>query len=138
MSDELLKHGAISWNELLTTDVRGACVFYTELFGWTAEEMSMDEGMHYTVFKTGDRQVGGMMTLPEEAAQMGAPPHWGSYVTVDDVDAIAAKVDELGGKILVPPTDVPSVGRFTTFQDPQGAVISAITYVPMEECQDSK
>lgn len=138
MSDDLLKHGVISWNELLTSDVRGACVFYTELFGWTAEEMSMSEDMHYTVFKSGDRQIGGMMALPAEAAQMGAPPHWGAYVTVHDVDAIAGKVSELGGKILVPPMDVPHVGRFTTFQDPHGAVISAITYAPREECPDSE
>jgi hypothetical protein len=46
---------------------------------------------------------------------------------VDDVDAIAAKVTELGGRVLVPPMDIPTVGRFATFQDPQGAVISAIT-----------
>ena len=135
MSNEMMKHGVISWNELMTSDARSACVFYTELFGWDSEEMSMEEGMHYTVFKSGDRQVGGMMTLPPEAAEMGAPPHWGSYVTVDDVDAVAAKVDELGGKVLVPPMDVPKVGRFTTFQDPQGAVISAITY-SKEECED--
>jgi predicted enzyme related to lactoylglutathione lyase len=53
---------------------------------------------------------------------------WGVYVTVDDVDATAAKAEELGGKILVPPTDIPNVGRFCVLQDPQGSVISAITY----------
>jgi predicted enzyme related to lactoylglutathione lyase len=138
MSDEMLQHGVIGWNELLTSDVEGAQSFYTQVFGWTAEDMSMSEDMHYVVFKSGERQVGGMMTLPPEAAQMGAPPHWGSYVTVDDVDLIAQKVGELGGKILVPPMDVPKVGRFTTFQDPQGAVISAITYAPSENCPDSE
>jgi predicted enzyme related to lactoylglutathione lyase len=50
-------------------------------------------------------------------------------VTVDDVDAVAAKVKAGGGNVLVPPTDVPQVGRFCVFADPQGAVISAITYV---------
>ncbi len=53
---------------------------------------------------------------------------WGIYVTVSDVDATAKKVGELGGKILFPPTDIPNVGRFCVIQDPQGAVISAITY----------
>ena len=45
-----------------------------------------------------------------------------------DVDLTAAKAEELGGKVLVPPTDIPRVGRFCVLQDPQGAVLSAITY----------
>ncbi len=133
MDDSMKQHGAISWTELLTSDVGAAKSFYTKLFGWTAEDMSMDGGMHYTVFTAGEKQVGGMMTLPPEAADMGAPPHWGSYVTVDDVDAVAKEAGELGANILVPPMDIPNVGRFCTFQDPQGAVISAITYAIPEE-----
>ena len=57
------------------------------------------------------------------------PPAWGPYVTVDDVDAIAEQAEKLGGKVCIPPRDIPSVGRFTVIADPQGAVISAITYV---------
>jgi predicted enzyme related to lactoylglutathione lyase len=48
------------------------------------------------------------------------------------VDATAAKAEELGGKILMPPTDIPNVGRFSVLQDPQGAVISEITYAENE------
>ena len=59
----------------------------------------------------------------------GTPPHWMGQVTVDDVDEVAKKVGELGGRVLVPPTDIPDVGRFCTFQDPHGAVISAIQYL---------
>ncbi len=133
MDERMMKHGIIGWNELLTTNVGAATSFYTKLFGWTAEEMSADGEMHYTIFKAGENQVGGMMTLPQEAADMGAPPHWGAYVTVDDVDAIAKEAVELGAKMLVPLMDVASVGRFCTFQDPQGAVISVITYATPEE-----
>jgi predicted enzyme related to lactoylglutathione lyase len=57
------------------------------------------------------------------------PPSWGAYVTVDDVDATAALAEKLGGKICIPPTDIPTVGCFTVIQDPQGAMLSAITYV---------
>jgi predicted enzyme related to lactoylglutathione lyase len=59
----------------------------------------------------------------------GVPPHWGVYVTVDDVDTSARKAEELGAKTIVPPTDIPEVGRFYMFQDPQGAVLSVITYL---------
>jgi hypothetical protein len=58
-----------------------------------------------------------------------APPHWATYVTVEDVDATARKAEALGAKTLVPPTDIRKVGRFCMLQDPQGAVIAAITYV---------
>jgi hypothetical protein len=65
--------------------------------------------------------------MPKDAPK-GMPPVWGTYVTVDDVDQTAKTAEKLGGKILMPPTDIPTVGRFCVIQDPQGAVISAITY----------
>jgi hypothetical protein len=124
-SEFIMQHGAFSWSELITTDVPGAVEFYTKLFGWTTQELQM-EGMSYTLVKVGEKQVGGMMAVPPQA--QGMPPAWGVYVTVDDVDSIAKTAEKLGGKIIVPPTDIPDVGRFCVIQDPQGAVISAITY----------
>jgi predicted enzyme related to lactoylglutathione lyase len=56
-----------------------------------------------------------------------APSHWGTYVTVDDVDSLAQKAQELGGRILVPPRDAPDA-RFCVFEDPQRAVLSVIEY----------
>ena len=126
MNEDKLKHGAFSWNELMTTDVEGAKKFYSSLFGWKTEEVPM-EGMSYTIVKTNDEESGGMMAMPPECE--GMPPAWGIYVTVEDVDATAAQVEELGGKILRPPMDIPEVGRFCVLADPQGAVICAITYV---------
>ena len=129
MKDPFKQQGAFSWFELMTSDVAGAKNFYSKLFGWTAEDMPMGD-MNYTVVKVGEEGLGGIMTIPSQAER--TPPNWGVYVTVNDVDATAAKVEELGGKILVPPTDIPTVGRFCVLQDPQGAVISAITYVNNE------
>ena len=124
MSDTaMLRHGACSWCELMTTDVQAATQFYTALVGWTTEEVP---GMAYTVVKTSDVGIGGIMAIPTHAP--GAPLQWGTYVTVDDVDATARKAQELGAKTLMPLTAMPHVGRFYTFQDPQGAVISLMTY----------
>jgi predicted enzyme related to lactoylglutathione lyase len=39
------------------------------------------------------------------------PPMWGCYVTVDDVDATAEQCKVLGGSVVLPPTDIPTVGR---------------------------
>jgi predicted enzyme related to lactoylglutathione lyase len=126
MDERLLKQGMFSWNELMTTDVEGARKFYTELLGWTTEELQM-EGGNYTVIKAGGEEIGGMMITPPQAE--GVPPHWGAYVTVDDVDATATTAKDLSGNILVPPTDIPDVGRFSVIQDPQGAAIAIITYL---------
>jgi predicted enzyme related to lactoylglutathione lyase len=129
MDEQFKQHGAFSWCELMTTDVETAKGFYTSLFGWDAEEMSMP-GMVYTVVKAGGKGIGGIMAMPKDAPP-GMPPMWGAYVTVDDVDATARTAEQLGAKLLVPPRDIPKVGRFCVIQDPQGAVISAITYMKM-------
>lgn len=118
-------HGAFSWNELLTDDVPGAIEFYRRLFGWRMENLP-DAPMPYAVVHAGSRAIGGIMTIPCQAD--GMPPTWCSYVTVDDVDALAARVPHMGGKLLVPPQDIPKVGRFAVIRDPQGAVLNVITY----------
>jgi predicted enzyme related to lactoylglutathione lyase len=68
--------------------------------------------------------VGGDMTLPEEAKNMGAPPHWIAYTQVDDVDTTAKKAEGLGAKIFKEPFDIPKVGRIAVLADPQGAVFA--------------
>jgi predicted enzyme related to lactoylglutathione lyase len=126
MDNKYKLHGAFSWCELLTTDVPEAKRFYSKLFGWTLEPAPMP-GMEYTLVKYGGEQMGGIMTIPTGCE--GMPPSWGLYVTVADVDATAKLAVEMGGKVLMPPQDIPQVGRFCVLQDPQGATIKAITYV---------
>ena len=109
----------------MTNDVAGAKAFYGELFGWEMHDEQMPE-FTYTMLKAGDRDVGGMMAIPAEA--QGMPPAWGSYVTVDDVDKQAMLAEKLGGRIIVPPSDIPNVGRFAVISDPQGALLSMIAY----------
>jgi uncharacterized protein len=125
MDDPRYTPGKFSWNELLTTDPEGAKTFYGQLFGWTSQDWPMSD-FNYSIVKAGETEVGGIMPIPSHAK--GMPPTWGAYVTVEDVDATAQLAEKLGGKILVAPTDIPTVGRFTVIQDPQGAVISAIKY----------
>ena len=126
MDEKLTKHGMFSWFELMTSDVAGAKKFYKSLFGWKTAQMNMP-GMKYTTISVGADQVAGMMAMPPQGKKK-MPPQWGAYVTVDDVDATAKRAVKLGGKVLVPPQDIPGVGRFSVLQDPQGAMISVITY----------
>jgi predicted enzyme related to lactoylglutathione lyase len=127
-------HGAFCWNELSTTDSDAAIKFYAELLGWEIKKsnaMEACEGspdappMVYNEIVVEGQHVGGIYKMGPEFG--GAPSHWMSYVAVDDVDARAAKAAELGGKLCVPPTDIPNVGRFCVVNDPTGAVIALIT-----------
>ena len=115
--------GAVTWNELITTDP-GAVKFYADVLGMTTSTMDMGGGP-YTVFEAGGRMVGGT-TAPQ---MPGVPNHWHVYFEVADADAAAAKAAELGGTVIVPPFDIP-VGRIAVIGDPQGAVFSIIKSVP--------
>jgi predicted enzyme related to lactoylglutathione lyase len=127
MSD-LFKQGIFSWAELATPDTEGAKQFYTALLGWTTE-LAPVEGMSYTLAKVGEERVAGIMSNHCSGSEI--KPQWSVYITVDDVDATARKAEELGGKVLMPPTDIPNVGRFSALMDPQGVMFSVITYLPM-------
>jgi len=129
MSNVFETDGAVSWTELTTDDVQAAKAFYGEVFNWALEDQDM-LGATYTVIKAGENQIGGITTKQDGVE--GMPSMWKSYITVSNVDETAARVERSGGKLLLPPTDIPTVGRIIVIQDPQGAVISAITYEKKE------
>jgi predicted enzyme related to lactoylglutathione lyase len=116
-------HGAFSWSELMTSDAEAAAHYYANLLGYSvrSDEMSMGP---YHMLVSGQMPRAGVMGLPDP----NVPPNWGFYVTVDDVDASAAKAGELGATPIFPPMDIPKVGRMAAFMDPQGAYFSMITY----------
>lgn len=118
--------GGNCWNELATRDAAAAGAFYTSVFGWDVVDAGMP-GMQYYYLKNGENTAGGMMQMTEEWGEI--PPHWMPYIWVADTDATAAKATELGGSVAVPPTDIPTVGRFSVLRDPQGGHFSVITLV---------
>lgn len=126
MTDISRQQGAFSWCELMTTDTTAAKEFYSQLFGWTIVERPMPD-MVYNILNVGDREVGGLMAMPPNLPST-VPPHWGVYITVDDVDASVKLVEGLGGQIKHPPTDIDESMRFALIQDPQGALLSIISY----------
>lgn len=115
--------GTFCWNELASRDVEAAKKFYAELFGWKL--IDSDAGaMKYTQIMVGDTLIGGMYQMGEEYGD--AASHWMPYVVVADVDEAARRIEGLGGKVCVPPTDLLTVGRLAVLNDPSGAVISII------------
>jgi predicted enzyme related to lactoylglutathione lyase len=110
------------WYELTTSDPKGAEAFYKAAVGWDSKDAGT--GTPYTLLLAGDAQVAGIMDMPAEMAAIGRKPAWSGYIAVDDVDAMAARILQAGGKLLQPAMDIPDVGRFAAVADPQGATFN--------------
>lgn len=124
--EEIKKHqpGTFSWIDLATTDAESAKKFYTELFGFTAIDTPVGPDMVYTMLQLHGKPVAALYEMNEKQRDEGIPPHWLSYVTVENVDGTIEKVKSLDGKVLVEPSDVMDSGRMAMLQDPTGAVLA--------------
>jgi predicted enzyme related to lactoylglutathione lyase len=120
MKVEKHEQGRFCWAELHTTDGPGAKAFYSAVMGWEAEDSPIGPDEIYTMYKVGGETVGAQ--YEDKSGQ--APPHWGTYITVEDADGTAARAKELGGTVLMGPFDVMEHGRMAVIQDPTGAVFS--------------
>ena len=85
----------------------------------------------WTTDGTPQGSIGGVIPLPEGAKKAGAPPHWLPYVGSSDIDATVSEAQKLGGRVIVPLTEIPTVGRFAVLSDPQGAVFAV--FAPAEQ-----
>ena len=113
--------GGWLWNELSTQDDKKALAFYEKVFGFGHDEMPMPQGIYY-MLRQGEKLRGGLC----KAMDASTPPMWMQYVKVADCDASAAQASSLGARIVVPPSDIPTVGRFAMFIDPQGAALAVM------------
>lgn len=117
------KKGRFDWYDLMTNDLAAAKAFYSATIGWKTTKWEQGD---YEMWTVGEQPIGGVMALPAEAKASGTPPHWMAYIETDDIDATVKKAEKLGGRVYVPPTDIPTVGRFAVLADPQGATFAAI------------
>jgi uncharacterized protein len=109
--------GALVWNELQSPDLDASVAFYSELFGWDAQDMpGMAE--RYVGVKNGEANNGGMRALTSPA-----PPSWLAYFGVEDIERALAQVNELGGATLAGPIDI-QMANIAVVADPQGAVFA--------------
>jgi uncharacterized protein len=115
--------GTMCWNELVTHDVLAAGDFYSKLFGWGKQIQKMGP-IDYTIFVNGDRPAGGMFQITPEMGQTSS--HWLVYFAVDDCENSVDRATKMGAKVMLPPRDIPEVGRFSIMNDPQGAEFAVI------------
>lgn len=113
--------GRFVWFDMMSTDVPASVKFYSQLLGWTTKEVDMGAMGKYTLIHNGSEDIGGMMHLDPKH---GAPSHWVAYMNVENVDGACETIAGAGGKTLMPPMDIPDVGRFAVVADKEGAVFS--------------
>jgi predicted enzyme related to lactoylglutathione lyase len=113
--------GTFSWVDLSTPDQPAAKTFYTELFGWQGDDQPVGDGAVYSMMRLDGADVAAISPQPEQQRNVGAPPTWNSYITVESADQTLGRASELGGTVHAPAFDVLDVGRMGVVQDPHGA-----------------
>jgi predicted enzyme related to lactoylglutathione lyase len=112
-AERIYDPNCFGWTELATVDNARSTAFYRAVFGWgLMEGGSSDTASTY--------EVGGHPVCGSHTASEGEPPFWSVWFTVEDCDAVAAKAVELGGTLLMPPSDM-DFGRGSVIADPTGA-----------------
>jgi predicted enzyme related to lactoylglutathione lyase len=118
------------WYELMTTDMKAAEAFYTNVVGWTTEPFA-GAGMPYTALnRDGNVSIGGIMERP---AEVKAPPFWAMYVAVPKLEDSVQTIVSLGGKTHTDVIAIPGVGRLQLMMDPQGAAFYLIEPASSEQ-----
>lgn len=110
--------GTPSWVDLTSPDLVISSRFYGGLFGWeTAIRGPAELTGGYLAFQADGSDVAGLSRLSGDD-----PPSWTTYFAVRDADEIEAAVVSNGGATLLPPVNLPEIGRMALFIDPPGAV----------------
>jgi predicted enzyme related to lactoylglutathione lyase len=110
-------HGTPCWVDLGLDDVGTGRLFYEGLFGWSMAEPPPEFGGYIMCLKDGRPAAGlGPKVSPDQ------PTQWITYIAVDSVDDVAARVSAAGGQVLAPPMDVMDAGRVALAADPAGAL----------------
>jgi uncharacterized protein len=119
MATETTPSAPVGWFEIGTDDPVRAREFYADMFGWSYSES--DQGP-YTFVTTGpDHPLPGGIQDTSIALPEGTPRSYAVfYVLVPDVAATCGRVEELGGKVLVPATTIPSGLVYAHVTDPAG------------------
>ena len=124
-------HGKIYWSEVMTRDFAGAKEFYAKVLGWTYSHMDGMEGTYALAHAGGDIPCAGIGNMDEMGLDKSLPPHWFTYIAVDNIEAAVEKVKDSGGTLVKDVFEIPNIGRISIAADAGGAVLGFIQ--PAEE-----
>ena len=99
--------------EISANDREAAAQFYHEIFGWEIQHMPE---MNYSTFMCDEKLGGGFNPVTEQNPAGTVTV----YIQVDDFESTLTQIEDLGGKTILPKTEIPGVGWFAFFTDPTG------------------
>jgi predicted enzyme related to lactoylglutathione lyase len=109
--------------EFSAQDPKAAGEFYRRLFGWKIEASQVGDAFEYVQFTPEEAPAGGFNQVGQNASAGEVLV----YVSSDDIEASLAKAEKLGGKSVVPKTEIPGIGWFGVFTDPTGNKVGLYT-----------
>ncbi len=118
------------WHEVYGASAQASLDFYTKALGFGTETMDMGPMGSYTMLTKNGTAIAGVIGTGDDPRMAGVPPHWSTYLAVDDVDESLKACVEHGATVEVQPMDVPTIGRMALIKDPQGAHIWIFTGTP--------
>jgi uncharacterized protein len=109
--------------------------FYQQAFGWQSQMLGPDMGNYVVMMTTESTPTGpikpGAINGGFYQRTADKPMQYPSVVVlVDDVARSMKKVTDAGGKVLGEPMDIPGVGRYVSFVDPEGNRVSMLQPLP--------
>jgi uncharacterized protein len=110
--------GTMGFTELSTTNSKATRSFLEKAFQWRFEEIQMPTGKYLSYRSPNGNMLGIRMTQQSES------PTSMNYVRVEDLKKAEARVRDLGGKIILPRTDIPEMGSFFWFKIPSGPMMA--------------
>ena len=119
--------GSVGWIDLTVEDAPRIRDFYAAVAGWQHSPVSMGDydDFNMSAPASGEPKAG---ICHARGGNAGLPAQWLIYITVEDVDASAARCEEMGGSLLSGPKDMGAMGRYCVIQDPAGAVAALFAY----------
>ncbi len=118
------KPGTMCWVDLSTTNQAEARKFYNMLFGWESTEVPSVDGRNYTILSIGGKPVAALSEMTDEQKKMNMQPYWLPYISVENVDEILLRTNELGGGVIADAFDVTNQCRMGLISDPEGAILA--------------
>lgn len=118
------KNGSIIHIELPARDIEQAAAFYATLFDW-----QINTGPEYTGFTPSHGPAGGFNPLAGSEARVPIQPgDMMVYIACDEIDTVLQKVEEAGGKVIIPRSEISGIGWYGLFADPTGNRIGLLHF----------
>jgi predicted enzyme related to lactoylglutathione lyase len=134
--DFLAVPGEWIWSSVLTRDPDTDAAFYQNVFGYDVFEIPSDDGSQHVLLSTDDYARASLNKLPADAAKRH--PHWLNFVRVESATDTAAKVEALGGRVLVKPFTDRHGGLVAVVADPAGAPFGLLEWTETDSKEGAK